>query len=286
MASVTSRPAPPIMSGCAEIARPAPRASGGRRWARRPGSRTRAPDPAAWWRAGARRTVDGGVHDQLGVAGHLEDGAADGPLERVLGRQVGLDVPALREAGGEHRRVLARAVLGERRRTRPAVVRGHVPLQRGRRVQRQVRGVLQRVCAQAHGGEDLQHALQVDELAVVARGGQGEEAVRQLQARPEHRHELQRLERRARPDRRGRVARLDHRAARRVEHHEVPQVHRLHHVAADHLGQRRGAVERAARRTGHPGHRGGHALGHHPLWGPRGLLPVPYGCRRGRTLTQ
>ena len=44
------------------------------------------------------------------LAGHLRERVGNGPLQRVLGVEVGSGVPAVEHAGGEHRRVLAGAV--------------------------------------------------------------------------------------------------------------------------------------------------------------------------------
>ena len=216
------------------------------------------------------------------VAGRLRDGRADRLLQRVRRLAVGRGVPAPGHAGGEHRGVLAGAVLGDRL----GPVAGALPGERLGRVQRQVGRVLQGRLVEAGTREDLPRAVAVHGRSVVAGARQREQPLRQVEARAHHRRRLQGLDRRAGPDRRRHLTQGEAHLAPRVEHDEVTQVHRLHEAPAHHLGERHGAAGDGRDLPGDPGRLPGHR--HHPPVGPCGRRPppVPYGWILGRTSTQ
>ena len=143
------------------------------------------------WRAAA---VERRVSDR--DAGEPLDLRPNRALQRVRGVEVVGGVPAGCDAGGEHRGVLARAVLGQRAR----VPTGELPLDRGGRSQREVRSVLQVGLGQAGTGQEGAHARKVDGLTRVARTREGQPGAVHVESRAHHRRALQRLERRSRPD--------------------------------------------------------------------------------------
>ena len=143
------------------------------------------------------------------LAGHLGERRRDGLLHRVVGVEIGVGRPAVDDAGGEHRGVLAGAV-HQHRRLRAAVADQLLP---GGVVERIVRRGLEVGLGQAHRREEPAYALEVERLARVRGAGQREQVGRQVEADPEHAERLERLVARARQDRVGHVAdRPRHRA--------------------------------------------------------------------------
>ena len=115
------------------------------------------------------------------------------------GVAVGLEVPAVDDTGGQHRRVLARAVHQDRRtgsrRVRMSCSRVVV-------VQGVVGWRLQRGLVEADRGEDAPRTLDVEGLARVRSAGQRQQVRWQVQTQAHHAERLERLVRRPRQDRR------------------------------------------------------------------------------------
>ena len=162
-------------------------------------------------RGAAAVDADGGD----GLARQVRHRLADGTLQRVLGVEVVLDRPAVHDAGREHRRVLAGAVLRKRRRR----TAGGSPRETLVLVQGKGRCVAQRRDVETDTGEEPEDAVEVIALAGVARAGEGQQVPLEGQARPEHRDSLQRLVGGPREDRRLRGAR----AARRHRRDRSPR---------------------------------------------------------------
>ena len=163
---------------------------------------------------------------------------------------VGAQVPAVEPAGGEHGRVLARAVLGERP-GRAARGDPHVALVG---VVGQVGGVLEVGLGETDRGEHVADRVEVEGLCGVARAGEREVVGRQHEAGTQHGHRLERLVRRAREDRVVRGPPHVGEGAVGPGDGDAPAVHRLHHAAPRHVGDHGCVGEGGRRGSGRLGH--------------------------------
>ena len=214
---------------------------------------------------GGAAAVDRGGRHRL--AGQVGEGVGHEALERVVGVAVGGQVPAVEPAGGEHRRVLARAVL----RQGAGGAAGGDPDVALVGVVGQVGGVLQVGLGEPCGGEHVAHAVEVERLGRVAGAGQGQVLGGQGEPGPQHRHGLDRLVRRAREDRVVGRAPGVQQGAVRAGHRDAGAVHRLHDATAGHVGDHRGVGQ---------GRRGGCAAGGRGLVG-HGPDPIREGWAGG-----
>ena len=179
------------------------------------------------------------------LAGQPLDGGAQGDLQRVVGVGVGVGGPAVDDAGGQHRGVLAGAVHQDRRLLRAGRDQ-RVPLDL---VHRPVRRGPQCGLVEARGGQHPAYALDMERLAGVAGAGEREQLAVEVETRLEHADRLHRLVRRAREDGGVRVAEGEHAAAVGGQRQQAAPVVALDEVRAHHLGEQGGAVR--ARVGGH-----------------------------------
>jgi hypothetical protein len=133
---------------------------------------------------------------------HLADGRRDPPLQRMLDIEVVVDRPAVDPTGGQHRRVLAGAVLLDRRGLDPE----GASLGPGDGIVGPGRGVAQVGLVEPERFEHPPDPLDVDRRPVVAGAGEGDRIRRRIEAERDHGGRLERLERRARIDNRVGVA--------------------------------------------------------------------------------
>ena len=160
---------------------------------------------------------DSGRHRTREVAHRFDDSH----LQRVVDVAVTGQVPAVGNAGGEHRGVLARAVRRDGLFREPAGDPGDP----SRLVVGKVGRVLQVGLAQTRPREDLPRGRDMEVLARVAGARESEEGTVRGETVPHHGERLQWLARRAREDGAGGVADLEQHGAVGAGDDGTPSVH-------------------------------------------------------------
>ena len=153
-------------------------------------------------------------------------------LERVVRAAVVGDVPAVADAGGEHRGVLARAVHEDRRLLPP----GPDDLLTGRVVERVVGRGLERRLVEPGAGQDPPGPVDVEVLPGVGSTRQREQRRLELQPEPQHAERLHRLVARAGQHRGRDVADRPVDPAVRTQGDQGPVVVSLDEPGTDDLG--------------------------------------------------
>ena len=176
--------------------------------------------------------VDRGDGDRL--ARELGEGVARSPAGAGGPATVGRGVPAVDDAGQQHRGVLARAVHGQRARLlrRPGSPRSARLSSSG-----QSGGVWQRRLVQPAEREDPAYAVEVERLPAVRGARQREQLGREVEAEPDHPERLQRLVARPREHRLDDLAHRPVPRAVRSERHHRAVVVTLDEAGADDLGE-------------------------------------------------
>ena len=201
--------------------------------------------------------VDG--HRDDGFAAQLDDGVGDRALQRMLRVPVCGGVPPVDDAGREHGRVLAGAVLGERGLGLP----GPDPRDALVLVDRVVGSVLKIRGGQTGSREDARGGLAVERLPGVAGAGERELGVGEVEPRPDHGRRLDRFVGRPGEDGSGRVADGPLDGAVGGRDHDGAAVDALHEPTANDVSEDRCLGERGAREglEGGVGHGGQCARG-------------------------